>query len=209
MLFKPSKTNLVKSSISNAPEAPLTTHKVQQIKRFHLRTTLIVPFMLQVATAVGLVGYLSFKNGQIAVNHLANQLQSQIQERVSERLDAYLATPHQVNAINLEAIELGLLNEQNTNTTRFFWKQMKAFGNISYINFGTETGKFLGIGREDNGNLYLEATKPNQVNRYVRYALDSLGNPFGAIAEEDYATQTICHHLLVLERTIKVSYRMG
>ncbi len=177
----------VKSSTLNASSAPLTTHKVERIKRFRLRTTLIVPFMLQVGAAVGLVGYLSFKNGQIAVNHLANQLQSQIQERVSERLDTYLATPHQVNAINLEAIELGLLKEQDSNTTRFFWKQMKAFGNLSYINFGTETGKFLGIGREDDGDLYLEATKPNQVNRYVRYELDSLGNRTRAIAEEDYA----------------------
>lgn len=132
MFFEPSKINLVKSSISNVPEPPLTTDKVQRIKRFRLRTTLIVPFMLQVAAAVGLVGYLSFKNGQQAVDHLANQLQSQIQERVSERLDAYLATPHQVNAINLEAIKLGLLKEQDTNTTRFFWKQMKAFGSLSY-----------------------------------------------------------------------------
>ncbi|MTJ13142.1 HAMP domain-containing protein [Anabaena sp. UHCC 0187] len=179
MFFKPAKTNPVKSSISKTPAA--------RIKKFPLRTTLIVPFILQVTTAVGLVGYLSFKNGQQAVNDLANQLQSQVQERVSERLEAYLVTPHQVNEINIEAMKLGLIKGQGTNTTRFFWKQMKTFKNLSYINFGTETGKFLGIGREDNGDLYLELTKPNQVNNYVRYALDGQGNPTRTIAEENYA----------------------
>jgi HAMP domain-containing protein/cell fate (sporulation/competence/biofilm development) regulator YmcA (YheA/YmcA/DUF963 family) len=181
MFFKPSKTNPIKSSISPAPKP--------RIKKFHLRTTLIVPFVLQITTAVSLVGYLSFKNGQQAVNDLATQLQSQVEERVSERLETYLITPNQVNEINLEAMKLGLIKGQGANTTRFFWKQMKTFKNLSYINFGTETGKFLGIGREDNGDLYLEATKPNQVNNYVRYALDNQGNQTRIIAQEDYAFQ--------------------
>jgi len=37
-----------------------------------LRTVLIVPFVLQILGAVGIVGYLSFRNGQQAVNDLAS-----------------------------------------------------------------------------------------------------------------------------------------
>ncbi|MEG4918442.1 MULTISPECIES: hypothetical protein [unclassified Microcoleus] len=34
-------------------------------RKFQLRTALVVPFVLQIVAAVGLVGYLSFGNGQI------------------------------------------------------------------------------------------------------------------------------------------------
>jgi hypothetical protein len=37
-------------------------------------TVLIVPFVVQVLVAIGLVGYLSFRSGQSAVNALVSQL---------------------------------------------------------------------------------------------------------------------------------------
>ncbi|MEP6517461.1 hypothetical protein [Microcoleus vaginatus] len=40
-------------------------------RKLRLRTALVVPFVLQIVAAVGLVGYLSFHNGQKAVNDLA------------------------------------------------------------------------------------------------------------------------------------------
>ncbi|WP_287295851.1 hypothetical protein, partial [Moorena sp. SIO2C4] len=48
------------------------------VSKVSLGTVLIVPFVLQIFTAVGLVGYLSFRNGEKAVNKLALQLQSEI-----------------------------------------------------------------------------------------------------------------------------------
>ena len=51
---------------------------------------LVVPFVLQLFAAVGLVGYPCFKNGQQAVNNLANQLMKQAGDRVDDRLDSYL-----------------------------------------------------------------------------------------------------------------------
>lgn len=38
------------------------------IANIPLRTVLVVPFVLQIFAAVGLTGYLSFRNGQQAVN---------------------------------------------------------------------------------------------------------------------------------------------
>ncbi|NJM58067.1 MAG: hypothetical protein HC857_12420 [Synechococcales cyanobacterium RU_4_20] len=43
--------------------------------RFSLRSLLIWPFVLQTIGTVGLVGYLSFRNGQLAVQKLTTQLQ--------------------------------------------------------------------------------------------------------------------------------------
>jgi hypothetical protein len=55
-----------------------------------LRIVLIAPFVLQIVGTVGLIGYLSFKNGQKAINNLANQLMQEIGERLEENLDNYL-----------------------------------------------------------------------------------------------------------------------
>jgi len=41
---------------------------VQVLEKLPLGVVLIVPFVLEIVGAVGLVGYLSFRNGQKAVN---------------------------------------------------------------------------------------------------------------------------------------------
>ncbi|WP_293127473.1 hypothetical protein [Microcoleus sp. bin38.metabat.b11b12b14.051] len=51
-----------------------------------LRIVLVVPFVLQIFGTVGLVGWLSFRNGQQAVNDVASQLRSEISSRIQERL---------------------------------------------------------------------------------------------------------------------------
>jgi hypothetical protein len=51
-----------------------------------LRTVIIVPFILQILGAVGLVAYLSFRNGQQAVNDVASQLRREISDRTSDAL---------------------------------------------------------------------------------------------------------------------------
>ncbi|MGB7709409.1 MAG: hypothetical protein WBL95_07695 [Microcoleus sp.] len=51
---------------------------VQVLEKPPLGVVLIVPFVLQIVGAVGLVGYLSFRNGQKAVNNLGSQLMSEV-----------------------------------------------------------------------------------------------------------------------------------
>ncbi|HEY9635295.1 MAG TPA: response regulator [Coleofasciculaceae cyanobacterium] len=141
-----------------------------------LRTVLIVPFVLQIFAAVGLTGYLSFRNGQQAVNKLVTQLQSKESDRIDRHLDTYLATPNQINQINLDAIELGLLNLNDFQTTgRYFWKQMQVF-NVGYISFGNKDGEFIGVERLDNGSLLInQVSKPNPGKLFV-WTTDNQGN---------------------------------
>ena len=40
-------------------------------RKLRLRTALVVPFILQIVAAVGLVGYLSFRSGERAINDIA------------------------------------------------------------------------------------------------------------------------------------------
>ena len=153
-----------------------------------LQAVLIVPFVVQVVSVVGLVGYLSFRNGQRAINDLASQLQNQTSSRITQHLDTLLATPLQINQINLDAYELGNLNLQDQDRTRrYFHRQMQVFRDFGYIDFGSaKGGEFVGIGREDDGSLYLELMRSTDKGRYKRYALDNRGNPARVIGAEDY-----------------------
>jgi len=81
-----------------------------------LRFVLVVPFLLQISAAVGLVGYLSYRNGERAVNDLANQLRAEVTARITQHLDAYLTSPHQLNRLNVAALEMGLIDLQDFDT---------------------------------------------------------------------------------------------
>ncbi len=96
-----------------------------------LRTVLIVPFILQIFITVGLVGYLSFRHGQKAVNDVTRQLGREISNRIDQNLSAYLNTPHQINQSNADAIRLGELNVKDfTQLQRHFWQQKQTFKTI-------------------------------------------------------------------------------
>ncbi|MBE9003613.1 response regulator [Fortiea sp. LEGE XX443] len=152
-----------------------------------LRLILIVPFVIQIFAAVSLVGYLSFRNGQKAVNDLADQLTNKVNELVEQHLDTYLATPDQVNKINLAAINLGILNLQDYQLTgRYFWQQMRVF-NIGYISFANPKGEFIGVERLDDGQLLInEVTEKSGINKLSVYTTDNQGNRHRLTAIKDY-----------------------
>ncbi|MEG4251764.1 ATP-binding protein [Microcoleus sp. Pol10D4] len=68
------------------PLYPLNRPAALIFRKLPLRTVLIVPFVLQTVSLVGLVGYLSFKSGQESVEDVGHQLIEQVGERISDRL---------------------------------------------------------------------------------------------------------------------------
>ncbi|MEH2266289.1 HAMP domain-containing hybrid sensor histidine kinase/response regulator [Nostoc sp.] len=142
-----------------------------------LRYVLIVPFILQIFGAVGLVGYLSYQNGHKAVRELATQLENEICDRIEQHLDSYLTTPKQINQINLDAIELGLLNLTDFKTTgNYFWKQMQVF-NVGYNSFANPKGEFIGIERLNNGKLLInEVSQKHGIGKLYIYNSNLKGN---------------------------------
>ncbi|MEG3846470.1 ATP-binding protein [Microcoleus sp. herbarium19] len=65
---------------------PLNRSVAKLLCKLPLRAVLIVPFVLQTVSAVGLISYLSFKSGQTAIEDLAYQLIEQVGERTRDRL---------------------------------------------------------------------------------------------------------------------------
>ncbi|CAC5342118.1 MULTISPECIES: hybrid sensor histidine kinase/response regulator [Planktothrix] len=115
-------------------------------QKLPLRFILIVPFVLQIFAAVSLTGYLSLRNGQKAVNNLASKLQNEVSSRIYQHLNSYLSIAPQLNQINANAIETGILDPDNlTQLVQFFWKQRVTF-DIGYVLLGTPTGIFSSVG---------------------------------------------------------------
>ncbi|NET14550.1 MAG: histidine kinase, partial [Okeania sp. SIO1H6] len=72
--------------------------------KFPLKTVLIVPFVLQIFGAVGLVGYFSLINGRQTVDNLANQLTQKISSGIEQHVLGYLNKSHQVLRVTNYAI---------------------------------------------------------------------------------------------------------
>lgn len=142
-----------------------------------LNVILVVPFVLQVFGAVGLVGYLSFLNGQKAVNDLVNQLMYKTSQQVDDHLDKYLALPHELAQMNGDHIASGRLdlNDQKAGE-QYFWRQAKAFKNLSYIGYILPDGREAGAGRWIQGAGLLVYENLAGAGKASDYLADSEGN---------------------------------
>lgn len=168
------------------PKDTPATRSTRSGMKFRLRTVLVVPFIIPIVVSTGLVGWLSFRNGQHSITDLATQLQSETSSRVQQYLDSYLTTPNQVNQINLDAWQMGLLNLQDfQNTGKYFWKQMQVF-NVGYINFGNTKGEFIGVERLDNGQFIIDEVSHSKLGKMRTYATNSQGDRTKLTKVTDY-----------------------
>ncbi|MEE3719702.1 ATP-binding protein [Tumidithrix elongata RA019] len=159
---------------------PLTNRSL--IHRVPLRAILIMPFVLQIFAAVGLTGYLSLRNGQKAVNDLAERLEQETSFRVSERVQDYLEAPHLVNQINEDAAQMGVLDFNNLEgATNYLWRQVLRFKSIGYVGMATEKGQYLRVGwvnrSVDSEEPQLAAQLKPGTGDLIYYKLDRNGNP--------------------------------
>ncbi|BAZ08499.1 integral membrane sensor signal transduction histidine kinase [Calothrix sp. NIES-4071] len=124
------------------PKTPKTQRK------FSLYLILVVPFVLQTCALVGLVGYLSLKNGEKAVNDLAEQLMKKSARQVDEHLKNYVELPVQIVNLNVEAIGNGNVDLQDLRESeKYFWRQIKAFPKLVYVGYTLNSGVESGAGR--------------------------------------------------------------
>jgi diguanylate cyclase (GGDEF)-like protein len=138
-------------------------------RQLSLPWMLTVPFILQVITVVGWVGYFSYRNGQRSVEDLTNQLISSVSSRVEQKLVSYLETPFLVNQINSNAVRRGdlslSLERSNAERERYLWQNMQLFNNLTWITLGSEQGESLGVWRPgENQNLQISFS-----NRFTQY----------------------------------------
>ncbi|BAZ41590.1 integral membrane sensor signal transduction histidine kinase [Calothrix sp. NIES-4101] len=169
----------------------LKKHPKKSDKPLSLPLILIFPFVLQIFAAVGLVGYLSAKNGQQTVHDFANQLIDRASKQVDNHLESYLTLPIQLTQINVDAIANQELNVENPITSgRYFWRQLKAFKNITYIGYTLNNGREAGAGRWVKGiDVVLYENRGGKGNA-VDYIPDEKGNRTQVLQRYNYNAQS-------------------
>jgi len=70
------------------------------LSNISLYWVLLVPFVIQIIGTVGLVGYLSYRSSEVAVDKMANQVMSELGDRIEQNLINHLRKPTEINHIS-------------------------------------------------------------------------------------------------------------
>ncbi|MEG4799616.1 ATP-binding protein [Microcoleus sp. ARI1-B5] len=158
------------ASESSAPFFP------KLFKEVPLQAILVVPFVVQTVGAVGIIGYLSFRNGQKAVNDVAAQLRKETSDRIAQNLTHLVATPFQAfesyeAALNQNRIDLN----NGRDIEKFLWRQLPAFENLSLTAFVTTNQEFFGAERQD-GAIAIRTSEVENNRALTTYRTNSSGD---------------------------------
>ncbi|MGI0493054.1 ATP-binding protein [Alkalinema pantanalense CENA528] len=146
--------------------------------RFPLNGLLSVTWVIQLLGVVGVVGYLSFRNGQTAIADLSFQLLAKTGEHLDQSIQQYLAIPQTINQINAQHLATGQQSiAQHQSLRQSFWQQRQAFNSpsVSAIYFGSETGAFVGIGLQADRTWHGSLVNASLGSRFQDYHLTSDG----------------------------------
>lgn len=143
-----------------------------------LRLLLVAPFLLQIAGVAGLVIYLSYRNGEQAVNQLANQVRGELTARIEQELSSYFADPPKINQITSAAFIQGELPLATGHQASVLLRQLKVSPFIYSIYCANEKGEFLGAMRVPGTENTLGIWNSNAATQYhqAHFYSDRQGN---------------------------------
>jgi sigma-B regulation protein RsbU (phosphoserine phosphatase) len=154
-----------------------------------LRIILVVPFVFQIFTVVGLVGWLSLRNGQKAVNDLAARLSREVSARIEEHVQTLADFPQLFLQMNATAIRTGNLDiEDFPRVERYFWQQVQLTNLVPTLYYGDEAGKFILLKKENPDLVYIR--DESTASRRQIYHLDQQGNRTNLIKTDEYDPRT-------------------
>lgn len=111
------------------------------------------------------------------MNEVATQLRQEITARIEQNLRTYIATPHQINQSNVNAINLDLLTLNNLPPwQRYLWRQVQLQKSIGIVLIGNEQGELIGVQRRDNGKLEIRVAGESTNNDFYVYSINNQGD---------------------------------
>ncbi|MBE9164918.1 adenylate/guanylate cyclase domain-containing protein [Tychonema sp. LEGE 06208] len=145
-------------------------------KKIPLQILLIVPFVVQTVGAVAVVGYLSYRNGQKAVNDVATQLRNDTSDRIKENLTYLVAIPFQCfenydTALSQNRIDLN----NGRDVEKFLWGQLPAFPLVAAAAFVTPNQEFFAGERQDDGAIVIRTSEVENNHTLTTYTASPEG----------------------------------
>ncbi|MDJ1172597.1 bifunctional diguanylate cyclase/phosphodiesterase [Roseofilum capinflatum] len=151
-----------------------------------LRIILIVPFVIQITAAVGLTAWLSIRNGQKAVDNVADDLWNEIAARTVQHINEYTQIPQNVVLDTLANAQLNLVDiTDKERLTRYLWHQMHHHPGLFITAVGYETGEVVGVGVTEDGQWVIRAIDPGQTQLHT-YVVSGQGDRGKLISADDF-----------------------
>ncbi|MEM9220653.1 MAG: ATP-binding protein [Cyanobacteria bacterium P01_F01_bin.150] len=152
-----------------------------------LRQTLTIPFVVQVAVAVGVTGWLAFQNGQQAIDQLVRAIAKDTADHAEEYIKNFAETPYQFLRINGAGISGGYIDPTNqTELADYFFRQVQITDAVPYLYFGNSQGDFTGVWRRNDDLTTLQIRRPETAPQRETYELDDAGKPADLLSSKDY-----------------------
>ena len=142
-----------------------------------LRTVLIVPFLGQIVGTVGLVGYLSLRSGQKAVEALIINLGEEVSDRIEQKVLGLLEKPHLLLQTSLGVAKSGNLNLDNFPQLQcFFLAQIQQHNSFNHLGFGNERGELLSVEHPESAigsEIVVKVKDEATGSQWITYGLDN------------------------------------
>ncbi|MEG3861477.1 ATP-binding protein [Microcoleus sp. herbarium12] len=153
------------------------------LEKVPLKFIFTVPFLIEIFIIVGLVGFLSYRNGKEAVNDIASQLREKITLEIEQYIKNQLSSLVLIHKLNADAIERGDLSldlqNQDPKNYHYLWQTIKNFDRVSRISFAyNHNNQYLEVWRKpENGELRFVVSNASTNYLTSEYAISPQGQP--------------------------------
>ena len=137
---------------------------------------LALSLSLLIVMTVGLVGVLSFKNSQQAIQQLAVDRMNQTGDHIQQYFNDYLEEPRQINQTNVNSVRYGDLNLQDLLALeKRLFGELQQFETVSTVFYANPQGIVRGAAR-DTGQPLIVTADYSQAIAFSSYTVDDNGN---------------------------------
>ena len=155
-----------------------------------LRNILIVPFLVQIVGTVGLVGYLSFRSGQKAVEDLIIELGQEVGARIEQKVLSFLEKSHLPIQTLLLVTKNGNLNLNNFQQLQcFFLAQIQQSNSLNHLGFGNEKGELISVERWESAidsEFVVKVKDESTGSQRIAYRIDNQCNRTKLLKKKKY-----------------------
>ncbi len=152
---------------------------IRHFNRIPLRLFLTLPFWIEMFVIVGVVGWLSIRNGQQAVNRATLQLRQETTARINSRVTDLLSNSQTINQLTVQAIAQEDLNIDDVLVLQeLYWRYLNTFQTIKGLGVGNRSGDLMGMFQRNEGEgvqYFLEYETVETQEDYVSHQLNSQG----------------------------------
>ncbi|MEE3719089.1 cache and HAMP domain-containing protein [Tumidithrix elongata RA019] len=153
-----------------------------------IRHIIPVVLIVQLTTAVGLTGWLSFANGEKAVNKLAQQLSQDASERIEQHINNYLEKSALINDSTAYVLNKNIVNpDDQLALQKHLWEKIEELKLESHIYYGNERGDFVGVDRYQGETFLRVRNEASAPNRLV-FKLNQKGERATTLEPQNYDT---------------------